>query len=660
MPPSSTFIVFLVGLTLSAAAQLQTTVTSGDQESTYFHRLPALIVLQGTPPAPGISPGSFTSVTEGQLLIPKRYRLFFSLEGTGSASLMINGKELLSGEILPGKESPRLRLNPGQHHLKLVYSSPKSGKAHFRLHWRERRAFPTEPVPTSAFSPFRHERSPQGRTQLIASHHCLKCHQAGELGPHRLPELAHRPPSLENLASRRHGDWLIRWIASPSHLNPTTTMPAMVDHRTPEGAQAAADIAAYLGTLGSAPEADVIQSPEQALAGGVHFQQLGCIACHTLPDQNEPDAHRQRIPLNNVHAKFAGKSLTAFLLNPAEYHSHTKMPDFGLNPSEAAELSAFLHQESKGHHTPDPAEFPPGSVVEGEKQIRALNCAACHDELPASDPLISSPAFQDLRNWDQGCTGPEMNLTSEKRKVLFSPTEDREKDRLSGLIRELRFDHPAALARRQVAALRCQACHQYDGVASDLSVHGAEADSLLSHLGSQATKASAALPPLTHAGAMLHTSFLEEMLSSHRKVRPWIRMRMPVFPAFGKDLAYGLSAQHGLAGSVPETGGGDVQTGKTLVGMEGYACTTCHAVGAQPALAAFEVQGINFALTPHRLREGYYYQWMHDPQRLQPGTKMPRYTNPDGSALRPEILDGDSRAQFRAIWAYFESLRQDQ
>jgi hypothetical protein len=91
--------------------------------------------------------------------------------------------------------------------------------------------------------------------------------------------------------------------------------------------------------------------------------------------------------------------------------------------------------------------------------------------------------------------------------------------------------------------------------------------------------------------------------------------------------------------------------------MTGYACVTCHAINEKPALAAFEVQGINFGITHERLRPGYFHQWMFNPARLVPDTKMPRYTNPDdGAALRPDILEGDSQKQFEAIRQYIQSV----
>ena len=84
---------------------------------------------------------------------------------------------------------------------------------------------------------------------------------------------------------------------------------------------------------------------------------------------------------------------------------------------------------------------------------------------------------------------------------------------------------------------------------------------------------------------------------------------------------------------------------------------TCHAINEKPAVAAFEIKGINFGITHERLRSEYFHQWMFNPARLVPDTKMPRYTNPDdGTGLRPDILEGDSYKQFEAIRQYIQSV----
>ncbi len=634
------FLFLLLISSSFAQATLLRTTKSGDKSSATHVRLPALYVPKNSPPAPGIAPGPFTTTYQGTLVIPKRYRLYFSFSGEGTATLKINGKQVVT---MAEEKSERLRLNPGEHPLEITYSSLPDGSGNFRLHWQERKAFPTEPVPSTAFTSLDQISNP---AHLMAQHNCTSCHAVDDLGPHAQPELSHPGPDLTSIGHRRNEAWLTRWIAQPDKLKPTTTMPAMVDHTKPEGAQEAADIAAYLASLSPLKsKATPLPDPNLAQAGGAHFHQLGCAACHTTPDKNLPDFENQRIPLNNVAAKFKQGEIIHFLKNPQQHHQAIKMPNFDLSDEEASALSAYLIKESTGNHTPDPSEFPPGNAVEGKKLVQSLNCAACHEGLPES--TNHAPKFHALKDWSQGCKGPRVNLTKEEQTSLKPET-----------ISHLKFDTASAYATRQIEALRCNSCHQHDDKASLLSSVHTDSKALIAHIKGHAEKMEQTRPPLTHMGAMLHSSYSSDILKGKTRARPWLDMRMPAFSLHADRLALGLAHQHGLPASSPQKVEGDGKAGEQLISMQGYACVTCHGVGDKPALAAFEVQGINFAKTHHRLRGDYYFQWMHHPARLVPDTKMPRYTNEDGSGLRADLLDGDSKKQFQAIRAYLSTISE--
>ena len=91
-------------------------------------------------------------------------------------------------------------------------------------------------------------------------------------------------------------------------------------------------------------------------------------------------------------------------------------------------------------------------------------------------------------------------------------------------------------------------------------------------------------------------------------------------------------------GCAPEPANPDAamaEIGKKLVSKEGFACIDCHAVGSTKA-AAFEVEGVNFALSHERLRKEWFMRWMDNPPAVTPGSKMPRYSE-GGKSQRPEL-----------------------
>ena len=646
-------LILLLPLLLTAVhAQLTATFTAAGKSQTRAATLPALYVPAGSPPTAGLAPGPFTATFKGSLRIPKRYRVYFSIESKGTVALKVDGEDLTFTE---GK-SGRVRLNPGDVPIELTFDSAPDGSGFFRLFWEER-DFPREVIPNAAFVPA--DQSGPDPVHLFTSHNCVQCHEH-DFGSSAVPELKDSGPNLAGIGSRVSREWLTRWIAQPDLLKPTTTMPAMVDHTKPEGAQAAADIAAYLATLTS--EDPVPPAPALTLAqqGGQHFHELGCIACHSKPDAPEPDFDLQRIPLNNVATKFQGGSLVSFLKNPRKHHPSIKMPDFRLSDDEANSLAAWLIKTATGNHTPDPSEFAPGDANRGKTLVATLNCAACHEGLGNAMP--KGPDLFKVKDWSaRGCLGPDeqrgraprLNLTADEKRSL-SPA----------ILPLLVHDTAAAYATRRIEALNCTSCHNYNGQAAQLTQTHVESKSLMDHVEGHDERLIQSRPPLTHMGAMLQSSYLEKMLlgTANPRPRPWLDMRMPAFTHHAPGLTRGLAHHHGLPESSPETSDADpklAKIGEELVGVTGYACVTCHAINEQKAIAAFEVQGINFGLTHERLRKDYYHQWMFNPARLVPDTKMPRYTNPDdGSAPRADILEGDSRKQFDAIWEYLKSVKK--
>lgn len=642
--------IFFLGLISPARAELNVSFTSEGKTTSKQVALPALFVSEGESPAAGLPSGPFVATYSGSLTIPKRFRVYFSVESEGQVELKVNDEEVTFTE---GK-SDRLRLNPGEIPIQITFTSPKSGAGYFRLYWEERREFPREPIPASAFTSL--DKAPVDAAHLFASHNCIQCHEA-DLGASAMPELNYAGPNLTGIGSRANEAWLTRWIAQPDKLKPTTTMPAMVDHTKPEGAQAAADIGAYLASLVTREKAT--NSPDLSLAqkGGEHFHKLGCIACHSKPDADEPDFKNGRVPLNNVAAKFKGGSLVGFLKNPQKHHEAIKMPNFRFSDEEASSLAAYLTKTSTGEHTPDPSEFPPGDAVRGKNLVATLNCASCHEGLEASKN--PAPKLADLKDWTKGCLGQEDQRGNSPRLIL---TEEQKKAITPAILPALKHDTVEAYTSRQIEALNCTSCHAYNGKDSLLTKTHGETKSLLDHIKETDERLIQSRPPLTHMGAMLHSEYIEKMLLGRAdpRPRPWLEMRMPAFPLHAKLMAHGLGQHHGLPASSPskeEPPADQVKVGEQLVSMTGYACVTCHAINDKPALAAFEVQGINFGITHERLRPGYFHQWMFNPARLVPDTKMPRYTNPDdGAALRPDILDGDSQKQFEAIRRYIQSV----
>jgi mono/diheme cytochrome c family protein len=649
MKTALSLLSVLILTTGAALAELAASFESGGVKDLRADRLPALLVKAGESPTPFLPAGEFTVLWTGKLVLAERQRLSFSFEGEGKAMLTIDGKQMLIVEgTFDSIGTESTRFNKGEHDISINYQSKPDGSGRFRLLWEER-GFPKQSVPPTVFKadvevdPARHGRL------LFAENHCSKCH----MGAAGMTELTEFGPLLVATGSRLNEAWVAQWIANPASFRPDTRMPDLIDESTPDGKQQAADLAAWLISqkVGETPAA-----PDKALAqkGGEHFHRLGCVACHT---QAGGAADPTRVSLSNVAFKFQPGALAGFLKKPDAWYPHIGMPDFALSDAEANEIAAFL-LDASGKVERKPSDFPKGDPAKGMEVATKLNCGACHAGTGALNTTLATTDAIFSKDWAAaGCVSakpgphtPKLALSDEERAALVAFS----KKGTAPLTRNV----PAEAAAAKLKSLHCTSCHGMDGHASLLETTHVESKSLVAHVAGENEKLEQSRPHLTYIGEMLHASYMESIINGQPtggRPRPWLDMRMPAFHAHAAGLADGLARLHGVEPGKPEAPQVDAalaEIGKKIIGADGFGCTTCHGVGAAKPTAAFEVEGINFALAHARLRKEWFMRWMDNPASVTPGTKMPRYSE-EGKSQRPE-LDGDAAKQFDAIWNYIQ------
>jgi len=647
-----------------AQAELSATFKAGETTDARLDRLPALLVKPSEPATPFLAPGPFEVTWTGKVVLPERQRLSFSFEGEGTASVSVDGKVLLEESgTLGAKASESTRLNPGDHDITITFKSQPDGSGRFRLFWEER-AFPKQSVPPSAFKTEAAEPVKLGELQrqgraLFAANHCAKCHvPASGLGATPMPETSEFAPLLAGEGERVTGEWLERWIAAPHTLRPSTRMPALVDGSSEAGRQQAADIAAFIETQKLGGEAGKPVDKALAQKGGETFHILGCVACHTLPSQAEPDKDHKRIPLNNVASKYQPGALAAFLKKPDAFHSSSGMPDFRLSDDEAAGLASFLTTASTGKETKLAGTAPKGDLARGEALVKALNCGSCHPGLPMAEKAVA-PALDAVfaKDWTaSGCVAP----AAKRGKAPVLNLDDNERLALVAFSKAgsapLTRDTPAEYVRREITAQRCTACHAIDTKPALLDDVHNESRSLVADVKHLEERVAQDRPRFTFLGEMLHASYIESTLqgTAEPNPRPWLLMRMPAFHSKAQALAEGFARLHGIEPGKPgevKVDPANAEIGKKLLSAEGFGCVTCHAIGDAHSTAAFEVEGVNLALLKTRVRDEYFFRWMDNPPAVTPGTKMPRYAEGNQSQ-RTDVLEGDARKQYEAIWQY--------
>ena len=630
-------------------------------------RLISLYVPKGDAPTPFTSPGPFRATFEGEINVRLRSYVQFMALGQGKLILTIGGKKVLevSGEDLSGTSSDQVRLNKGRNHIVAAYESPTAGDASLRLFWSSR-SWQPEPVPPMVFT---HSVSDpaiargllvrEGR-YLLADFRCLKCHASGEsaaAGNHgAMPELASDAPSLADAGARLNADWLAAWINDPQSLRPSAHMPRLFPGRGID--PRAKDIAAYLVSLGKSPP-DSAQG--DADAGGRTFANLDCIACHTAPDGKDDPS---RIPLKLVKAKFNRLALRDYLLNPNAHYLWNPMPNFHLSAGEADDVTAYLFSTA----TAGVKAGASGDATKGAALITRSGCLNCHSigdtRSTARFPVLSAISKDAL---NKGClaidaasrgAAPEFALSDQQREALIAFLQtDRE---------SLNRRSPPEFAERQISAMRCTACHARDGneslLTQSLDVESQELHQKFPNPapGPGDLLAADQRPPLlTWAGEKLRPEWMAKFIAGQVPYKPryYLRARMPSFAARAGLLASGMAEEHGCPPFSENNSKRDprqAEIGRKLcskVPNQGFSCVQCHAVADSPPFAAFEAPAINFEYTSDRMRHDYYMRWMHDPLRVDPNTKMPRFDDADGKTSLP-TFDGDAKKQFEAIWQY--------
>ncbi len=357
--------------------------------------------------------------------------------------------------------------------------------------------------------------------------------------------------------------------------------------------QEANQIAAFLLSLpGEAAPAIPGPPPGRgpaAAQGQMMFQTSGCASCHAIPKLENKFISP---PLEKI---IAGDWSKGCLADKAE--AMGKAPDFALNGTHREALRAFARAGAFDSLRRDtPAEF-------ATRQIRALNCNACHKYDGDTD------------RWSQ------------------HETE----------VASLIVEQPGTKPKQSKPK-------QDDGFGNEEEVKEPQIDQ--------------SRPDLTWFGDKLKPQWMEQFLGGklEYKVRPWLTARMPAFPARAAGLSRGLALQHGLSPVAPAEPGPDAELaklGKRLIGKDGgFSCVQCHGIGNAPATNVFEAQGPNFIYVKERLRKDFYTRWMLKPSRLQQNTRMPQFANDEGLTPFTDLFEGDARKQFGAVWEYLLSGRE--
>lgn len=652
---------------------LKLTLAQEDSSDTRHSRLAALIVPEESPPSSFLSPGRFSARWDGFIEVPLNGRYAFSAEGTGQARLSVNGVVIFEVDAGRPKQFHEVMLRGGMNELSVEYSSSESADARFRLLWKSD-AFAEELVPPTVLfcsaddeAMITGEQLRHGR-ELFATLHCGKCHDS-KRGRSGMPELSITAPAFAKESPSISSRWIYHWLIGAPELTEHRTMPDVLGfsgetERQRKREYEAASIAAWLGTQQRFEPINRERLRRDAEDGSEMFEGLSCIACHHFSTPTTMDDEFGRRSLAFVGKKFASTDVVRnFLLQPHSGKPWSAMPDFKLSGNEAQQLAA--HILINGRDFDDDTVPVDANPDLGRELFQKRGCVECHShrEIEPVNVARRHVVLQDFASRN-GCLAETSHRRSGVPHYRMSPTDRSALLAFLAAEAEAGFKSlgraiPAEVSTRLVRSLRCNACHDRDAERSPRA-------RLLVEEG-ESGKAPEFLPNLTWAGEKLHATWTEKFISGQvdEQMRPWLKSRMPAFPAYARVLALGLAAEHGVSNIVRS----ELQVDPNLVGIGdrltrkngGLDCRQCHGVAHEQPRGDDRTKialGINFSHVRKRLRFDYYRRFILDPPRFDVSTKMPKQAADGKKTKVTSVFDGDAKRQFDAVWHFIQSVRE--
>ena len=527
---------------------------------------------------------------------------------------------------------------------------------------------------------------------------CPNCHLVD--GYEDLPRVG---PYLRRISAKVDPAWLVRWVTNPHVYRPKTRMPNFMFSQ-----DEAVAVAAYLleaskseGTqwLESRPAPTGIDPSNAALVaqGKDLVDSLGCRACHGIAPGESPallGENKDIAPnLSNIAEKTDARWIYYWLKGPREFSPVSRMPSLRLSDDEARAVASFLLTLGEKH--PDPGVVAklndPDAIAHGKALVRKYGCFGCHDipgmeaesRVGAELSTFGAKTLEELffgnhtdipHTWDDWTYNklltprtyaterieqamPQFDFAEPDIKALrvflASRTDSKYPSKYFAAS-DIRGQREVA-GRRMVARYNCVGCHIIEGQGG--AIRARYQDSI-----------QMAPPILNGEGAKVQADWLFGFLKQPVPIRPWLKVRMPTF-SFSDTEATTLVHYFGAVDNVqvPFVHVNEnqipieyIEAAQKLVTPDNFNCFSCHQQGDKKPEGPPEGWAPDLGLAHSRLNPDWIVRWLRDPQKVQPGAKMPSFfevgENGKITGGPDDILDGDGQKQIEALRDYLMVL----
>ena len=517
----------------------------------------------------------------------------------------------------------------------------------------------------------------------------LGCH-----GCHLIPgtkDIRMVGPNLTRIQEKVQPEWLVSWIKRPKDYNPRTKMPYYgLSQKESE------DIASYIWHSGKRKiqkqKIENIGSGKQIKQGKILFESVGCLSCHV---RNENDVltkkpikgvngrtlvfeNRDFAPaLQKVSEKVQSDWLYRWLKNPKSYWHETKMPSLRLTKSESKAITSYLLNltpKKKNENFTLPGDA--ATLKRGKNLVAKNGCYGCHvipgtKKLSKIGPNLSrfaakKPVELSFGNvlsvphtWEAWTFSKLKNpkIFQTEREQLLMPNfglSDKEVTQIRTYLRSMtphgaphnvhqhlnKKQKKVEAGRRMLEKYNCQGCHVIENWGGNIVKRYKDKNN--------------APPYLNGEGNKVQPDWLYGFLNNVVTLRPWLKIRMPSFKMPKEDSAklvdYFAAVDNKMRPYIhfeAKSSKEQLIEGKNLFNKA--ECVSCH--GESPPPPGNEPPSApNLNLAKKRLRPDWIVQWLKDPQKIMPGTKMPTFW--PGAGISSEIVSGKLKEKEDGNWIY--------
>ena len=524
---------------------------------------------------------------------------------------------------------------------------------------------------------------------------CTGCHLVK--GYESIPKIA---PSLRKITAKVDPSWMVRWVENPHKFRARTRMPNFL--LKPDEALA---ISSYIWSVAkddgdkwlqenSAPVGIPEGDAETIARGKKIVETVGCKGCHGVADgefTTPLGKSKDLIPnLKDIASKTHTQWIYHWIKNPKGYDPSTKMPSLRLSDSEAVAVTAYLG--TLGAKTAPIADIEQKladakNIKRGEALVRKYGCAGCHDiegmenesRIGVELTTFGSKTVEELafgnrtdvkHTWDDWTFQkiksprgyaterveqlmPQFNLADEDiaaLRTLLAGFRERKVGQRYLADRGLRTQQVVE-GRRLMQQYNCVGCHEIEKRGGFVKKYYEDV--------------SQAPPPLNGQGEKVQSDWFFSFLKAPIPLRPWLDIRMPTFGFSDDHGAQLVNYFNGLAKvDQPYTYIDDknipaehIEAGRVLASQEYFNCFSCHMRGTKTPEGPKEGWAPDLQLARERLNPNWIIKWLRDPQKVQPGAKMPSFYpgGPDNILKGKDQNETDGR-QIEALRDYLITL----